>query len=46
MNLTRGTGLMSHVFDAFAPMKGDLPERRNGVLISAEDGPAADPRRW
>ena len=32
MNLTRGTGLMSHVFDGYAPVKGDIPERRNGVL--------------
>ena len=35
MNLTRGTGLMSHVFDGYAPVKGDIPERRNGVLVSA-----------
>ena len=33
MNMTRGTGLMSHVFDGYAPVKGDIPERRNGVLI-------------
>jgi GTP-binding protein len=46
MNLTRGTGLMSHVFDAFAPMKGDLPERRNGVLISQEDGDAVAYALW
>ncbi len=36
LNLTRGTGLMSHVFDGYATVKGDMPERRNGVLISAE----------
>src|SRR6185437_2790619 len=46
MNLTRGTGLLSHVFDAFAPMKGDLPERRNGVLISQEDGDAVAYALW
>ncbi len=40
LNLTRGTGLMSHVFDGYAPVKGDIPERRNGVLISAEQGVA------
>ncbi len=34
MNLTRGSGLMSHVFDGYAPMKGEMAERRNGVLIS------------
>ena len=38
MNLTRGTGLMSHVFDGYAPQKGAIPERRNGVLVSAEEG--------
>jgi len=46
MNLTRGTGLMSHVFDAFAPVKGDIPERRNGVLVSQEDGEAVAYALW
>jgi GTP-binding protein len=38
MNLTRGTGLISHVFDGYAPHRGDIPGRRNGVLISQDDG--------
>jgi GTP-binding protein len=46
MNLTRGTGLMSHVFDAFAPVKGEIPERRNGVLVSQEDGDAVAYALW
>ena len=46
MNLTRGTGLMSHVFDEFAPVKGDIPERRNGVLISQEEGDAVAYALW
>ena len=46
MNLTRGTGLMSHVFDTFAPVKGDIPERRNGVLVSQEDGEAVAYALW
>ena len=46
MNMTRGTGLMSHVFDNYAPVKGEIPERRNGVLISAEDGPAVAYALW
>jgi GTP-binding protein len=46
MNLTRGTGLMSHVFDNYAPAKGDVPERRNGVLVSAEDGAAVAYALW
>jgi GTP-binding protein len=40
LTLTRGTGLMSHVFDGFAPFKGAIPERRNGVLVSNENGEA------
>jgi GTP-binding protein len=38
MNLTRGTGLISHVFDGYAPHRGEIPGRRNGVLISQDDG--------
>jgi len=38
LNLTRGTGIMSHVFDDWGPIKPDMPERRNGVLVSAEEG--------
>ena len=40
LNTTRGTGLMSHVFDEYGPLKPEMPERRNGVLISAEEGEA------
>jgi GTP-binding protein len=46
MNLTRGTGLMSHLFDGYAPVKGDVPERRNGVLVSQEDGEAVAYALW
>src|SRR5260221_803482 len=46
MNLTRGTGLKSHVFDEYAPMKGDIPSRRNGVLISGEQGEAVAYALW
>jgi len=45
--LTRGTGLMSHVFDEYAPVReGTLGERRNGVLISQEDGDAVAYALW
>jgi GTP-binding protein len=40
MTLTRGTGIKSHVFEKYAPVKGELPSRRNGVLISSEQGEA------
>lgn len=46
LNLTRGTGIMSHVFDDYGPIKADLPGRRNGVLISAEDGEAVAYALW
>ena len=47
MNLTRGTGLMSHVFDEYAPLKeGGVAGRRNGVLISQEDGEAVAYALW
>jgi GTP-binding protein len=47
MNLTRGTGLLSHVFDEYAPIKeGGVAERRNGVLISQEDGDAVAYALW
>jgi GTP-binding protein len=46
MNLTRGTGLMSHVFDGYAPVRGEIPERRNGVLVSQEDGEAVAYALW
>ena len=46
LTLTRGTGLMSHVFDDYAPMKPEIPSRRNGVLISSEPGEAVAYALW
>ncbi len=46
LNITRGNGLMSHVFDEYAPMKAEIPSRRNGVLISAEQGEAVAYALW
>ena len=47
MTLTRGTGLMSHVFDDYAPEKpGGVGERRNGVLVSQDDGEAVAYALW
>jgi GTP-binding protein len=40
LTLTRGTGLMSHIFDGFARVMGEIPERHNGVLVSNENGEA------
>ena len=46
LTMTRGTGVMSHVFDDYSPMKADIAERRNGVLISAEQGEAVAYALW
>jgi GTP-binding protein len=49
MTLTRGTGLMSHVFDEYAPVdntRGEMAGRRNGVLISQDDGAAVAYALW
>jgi GTP-binding protein len=40
MTTTRGTGLISHIFDGFDVVKGEIPDRHNGVLISNENGEA------
>jgi len=35
---TRGTAVMTHTFHEYAPYKGDIPGRKNGVLIAMEHG--------
>lgn len=46
MTMTRGVGLMSHVFDDYAPVKPDIPGRHNGVLVSQEQGEAVAYALW
>jgi len=46
MTLTRGTGIMSHVFDDYAPANDELEEPRNGVLVSQDDGVAVAYALW
>jgi len=38
MNLTRGTGLISNIFDGYDAYKGEISGRKNGVLISQDQG--------
>jgi len=45
LTMTRGTGVMSHVFDDSAD-EADIAERRNGVLVSAENGEAVAYALW
>lgn len=40
MRLTRGEGIMNHSFLDYRPISSDMETRRNGVLISFEEGVA------
>lgn len=40
VNLTKGSGIMSHIFKEYAEFKGEIPTRNNGVLIAMEAGVA------
>ena len=46
LNATRGTGVMSHLFEDYSPWKGDIPGRTNGVLVSAIQGDAVAYALW
>jgi GTP-binding protein len=43
---TRGTGLMNRVYHGYAPYKGAIEGRRNGVLISNANGEAVAYALW
>ena len=43
---TRGTGVMNRIFYDFEPYKGEIEDRRNGVMISSEDGQAIAYSLW
>lgn len=38
LTTTRGTGILYHVFQGYAPYKGDIPERTRGSLVAFEAG--------
>ncbi|PTA69753.1 translational GTPase TypA [Deinococcus arcticus] len=40
LSMTQGEGIMSHIFDGYAPWAGELKTRQNGSLVSMEDGVA------
>lgn len=47
MTMCRGTGIMSHVYDEYGPIKqGDVGERRSGAIISQDDGAAVAYALW
>src|SRR5512145_172933 len=43
---TRGTAIMNRLFHAYAPWKGEVAGRRNGVLISNDDGESVAYAMW
>jgi GTP-binding protein len=43
---TRGTAVMNRLFHDYGPHKGDVPGRRNGVLLSNETGVAVAYALW
>lgn len=43
---TRGTGVMNRIFYAFEPFKGEIEDRRNGAMISSENGQAIAYSLW
>ncbi len=43
---TRGTGVLNRLFHGWAPWRGSMPGRRNGVLISMEDGDSVAYALW
>jgi GTP-binding protein len=46
MTDTRGTAIMNRLFHAYEPYKGEIPGRRNGVLISNDAGEAVAYALW
>jgi GTP-binding protein len=38
---TRGTGLLNHLFDGWAPWHGDIPRRTTGALVADREGRAS-----
>ena len=38
IRMTRGEGIMNHVFDGYEEYKGDIAERQNGSIVVHEDG--------
>jgi GTP-binding protein len=46
LNATRGEAVMHHRFEAYRPMEGDVPRRKNGVLVSQVAGKATAYALW
>ncbi len=38
VNITKGMGILSHLFHSYGPHKGEIPSRNRGVLVAMENG--------
>ncbi|MBH1989244.1 MAG: translational GTPase TypA [Myxococcaceae bacterium] len=38
LTMTRGEGILTNIFEDFVPWKGEIPKRKNGVMISMNQG--------
>lgn len=38
LTITKGTGLLNHLFDQYGPHRGPLPNRKRGAMIAKEGG--------
>ena len=45
-NDTRGTGVLSRLFHSYQPVRGEIASRRNGALISTDDGEVVAYALW
>ncbi len=46
LNATRGRAIMHHRFEAYRPVQGDVPRRKNGVLVSQVSGATTAYALW
>ena len=46
LNATKGEAVMNHRFEKYAPLEGEIPRRKNGVLISQLSGKATAYALW
>ena len=46
LNATKGEAVINHRFDSYQPVEGDVPGRKNGVLISQVSGKATAYALW
>ena len=38
LTMTRGDGILTNIFEGFVPWRGEVPKRKNGVMISMNQG--------